>query len=88
MIDQINELPEDGLKFSPKTLRYIENKWISQKNSNKLYFLHLIIVNGELKLCFFLCYIELFNKITLPIIKIDYAKLFRKTFCNQYFVLS
>ena len=42
MIDQINELPEDGLKSSPETLRYIENKWISQKKKNKLYFLHLI----------------------------------------------
>ena len=42
MIDQINELPEDGLKSSPETSRYTENKWISQKNQNKLYFLHLI----------------------------------------------
>ena len=25
MIDQINELPEDGLKSSPETSRYIEN---------------------------------------------------------------
>ena len=24
LIDQINELPEDGLKSSPETLRYIE----------------------------------------------------------------
>ena len=47
MIDQINELPEDGLKSSPKMLRYKENKWISQKNQNKLYFLQLIyILNG------------------------------------------
>ena len=42
MIDQINELPEDGLKSSPETSRYTENKWISWKNQNKLYFLHLI----------------------------------------------
>ena len=43
MIDQINELPEDGLKSSPETLRFTENKWISRKkNQNKLYFLHLI----------------------------------------------
>ena len=26
MIDQINELPEDGLKSSPETLCYTENK--------------------------------------------------------------
>ena len=38
MTDQINELPEDGLKSSP----YTENKWISQKNQNKFYFLYLI----------------------------------------------
>ena len=41
MIDQINELPEDGLKSSPETLRFTENKWISRKNQTKLYFLHL-----------------------------------------------
>ena len=41
MIDQINELPEDGLKSSPETSRYTENKWICRKNHNKLYFLHL-----------------------------------------------
>ena len=34
MIDQINELPEDGLKSSPETSRFTENKWISQKNQN------------------------------------------------------
>ena len=42
MIDQINELP-DGLKSSPETSRFTENKWISRKNQNKLYFLHLIL---------------------------------------------
>ena len=31
IIDQITELPEDGLKSSPETLRYTENKWISRK---------------------------------------------------------
>ena len=31
MIDQMTELPEDGLKSSPETLRYTENKWISRK---------------------------------------------------------
>ena len=49
MIDQINELPEDGLKSSPKTSRYTENKWIS-RNSNKLYFLHLIDILNDLLL--------------------------------------
>ena len=43
MVDQINELPEDGLKSSPETSRFTENKWISRKNQNKLYFLHLIL---------------------------------------------
>ena len=42
MIDQINELPEDGLKSSPETSRYTENKWIGRKNQNELYFLHVI----------------------------------------------
>ena len=42
MIDQINELPEDGLKSSPETSCFTENKWINRENQNKLYFLHLI----------------------------------------------
>ena len=44
MIDQINELPKDGMKSSPETSRYTESKWISRekKNQNKLYFLHLM----------------------------------------------
>ena len=50
MIDQINELPEE--KSSPETSRYTENKWISRKNQNKLYFLHLIdILNDLLLMC-------------------------------------
>ena len=51
MIDQINELPEDGLKSSPETLCYTENKWISgEKNQNKLYFLHRIDILNDLLL--------------------------------------
>ena len=46
--DQINELPEDGLKSSPETSRYTENKWISQKNQNNLFFLHLIDILNDL----------------------------------------
>ena len=46
MIDQINELPEDGLKSSTETLRYTENKSISRKNQNELYFLHVINVSS------------------------------------------
>ena len=30
------ELPEDGLKSSPETSRFTENKWISRKNQNKV----------------------------------------------------
>ena len=53
MIEQINERPEDGLKSSPETSCYTENKWIS-RNSNKLYFLHLIdILNDLLLVCAF-----------------------------------
>ena len=50
MIDQINELPEDELKSSPDTSRYTENKWISRRNQNKLYFLHLIDILNDLLL--------------------------------------
>ena len=52
MIDQINELPEYWLMSLPEMLRYTENKWISQKDQNKLYFLHLIdILNNLLLIC-------------------------------------
>ena len=47
MIDQINELSEDGLKSSPETSHFTENKWISRRNQNKLYCLHLI--NSQLR---------------------------------------
>ena len=50
MIDQINELPEDGLKSSLETSRFTENKWISRKNENKLYFVHLIDILNDLLL--------------------------------------
>ena len=50
IIDQINELPEDGLKSSPETSRYTENKWISRKNQSELYFLHLINILNDLLL--------------------------------------
>ena len=55
MIDQINELPEDGLKSSPETSRYTENKRINQKNQNKLYFLHLIDNLNDLLLIMWVC---------------------------------
>ena len=51
MIDLINELPEDGLKSSPETSRFTENKWISRKkNQSKLYFLPLIDILNDLLL--------------------------------------
>ena len=50
MIDQINELSEDGLKSSPETSHFTENKWISRRNQNKLYFLHLIDILNDLLL--------------------------------------
>ena len=53
MIDQINELPEDGLKSSPETSRYTENKWISRKNQNKLYFFHVIDILNDLLLMWY-----------------------------------
>ena len=54
MIDQINKLPEDGLKSSPETSHFTENKWISRKNQNKLYFLHLIDLLNDLLLAEYL----------------------------------
>ena len=42
MIDQINELPEDGLSLHPKG-RYIANTWISRKSLNKLYFSYTLL---------------------------------------------
>ena len=50
MIDQINELPEDELKFSSETSHYTENKLISWKNQDKLYFLHLTDILNDLLL--------------------------------------
>ena len=53
MIDQINELPENGLKPSHETSRFTENKWISRKkkkNQNKLHFLHLTDILNDLLL--------------------------------------
>ena len=47
MIDQINELPEDGLKSSPGTSRYIENTWFSQKIKIRCTFLQLIDIWNE-----------------------------------------
>ena len=47
-IYQINKLPEDGLKSSSETSCYTENKWISWKNKNKLYFLHFIDILNDL----------------------------------------
>ena len=43
VIDQINKLPEDGLKSSPETLRYIENTWISRKIKIKLCFSYTLL---------------------------------------------
>ena len=39
VIDQINKLPEDGLKSSPETSLYVENTWIIQKITIKLHFI-------------------------------------------------
>ena len=42
MIDQINELPEDGLKSSPERLHYIELHGLVGKK-NKLYFSYTLL---------------------------------------------
>ena len=50
MIDQINELPEDGLKSLPETSRHIENTWFSRKIKISCTFLHLIDILNDLVL--------------------------------------
>ena len=52
MNDQINELPEDGLKSSPEMSRYRENTWISRKIKINCTFLHLIDILNDLILIF------------------------------------
>ena len=44
VIDQINKLPEDGLKSSPKTSRYVDNTWISRKIKINLYFSYTLLI--------------------------------------------
>ena len=48
MIDQINELPEDGWKSSDETLRYRENTRICRKIKLSCTFLHLIDILHDL----------------------------------------
>ena len=50
MIDQINELPEDGLKSLPETSRHTENTWFSRKIKISCTFLHLIDILNDLML--------------------------------------
>ena len=50
MIDQINELPEDGLKSLPETSRHTENTWFSRKIKISCTFLHLVDILNDLKL--------------------------------------
>ena len=50
-----------GRSLCPKRrARYTENKWISQKNQNELYFLQLIdILNDLLLICRYISYLYL-----------------------------
>ena len=74
MIDQINELPEDGLKSSPETSRFTENKWISRKNENKLYFLHLINILNDLRLtCRVLIWIHFLLQMLIEWLRYNYS---------------
>ena len=45
VVDQINKLPEDGLKSSPEMSHYIENTWISRKIKIKLYFCYTLLIH-------------------------------------------
>ena len=49
MIDQINGVPEYGLKSSPETSNFRENTSISQKIKTSCTFLHLIDILNDLK---------------------------------------
>ena len=74
MIDQINELPEDGLKSSPETSCFTENKWISRKNENKLYFLHLINILNDLRLtCRILIWIHFLLQMFIEWLRYNYS---------------
>ena len=74
MIDQINELPEDGLKSSPETSCFTENKWISRKNENKLYFLHLINILNDLRLtCRVLIWIHFLLQMLIEWLRYNYS---------------
>ena len=74
MIDRINELPEDGLKSSPETSRFTENKWISRKNENKLYFLHLINILNDLRLtCRVLIWIHFLLQMLIEWLRYNYS---------------
>ena len=44
VIDQINKLPEDGLKSLLETSRYIKNTWISREIKIKLYFSYTLLI--------------------------------------------
>ena len=48
MIDQINKLPEDGLKSLPKTSHYIENTWFTRKIKIRCIFLHILDLLNDL----------------------------------------
>ena len=48
MIDQINELPEDGLKSLPETSHYIENTWFTRKIKISCIFLHILDLLNDL----------------------------------------
>ena len=60
MIDQINELPEDGLKIHGLV-----------EKLNKLYFLHLIDILNDL----ILCYVSVFSVNAPPHSKIRHSQL-------------
>ena len=51
IINQINKLPEDGLKSLPEKPHYIENTWISQKIKIKLYFSYTLLRYMNLCVC-------------------------------------
>ena len=56
----MNCLKMGGSLCPKRRARYTENKWISQKNQNELYFLHLIdILNDLLLICRYMFYLFL-----------------------------
>ena len=84
MNDQINELPQDGLKSSPEMSRYRENTCISRKIKISCTFLHLIDIFNDLILIFDLTLLDhTYQKIITRIITNTSIQNNLRSICRQ-----